>query len=84
MTMFLSTLFSMLPLPALLMEFGPVRREGMLSAIYGPYVKRAYAQLEHEEESFIRPSWLGNEVSDDHRYFNGALSRHPFSEWYNQ
>ena len=41
----------------------------------------AEIELEHEEESFNRPSWLGDEVSDDSRYFNGALSQYPFSKW---
>ena len=63
MPMFLSTLFSLLPLPALLMEFGPVRRQGMLSAIYGPYVKRAYAQLEHEEEKELLAFKSSSEMS---------------------
>jgi adenylate cyclase len=27
------------------------------------------------------PPWVGREVSDDPRYFNANLVRHPFSEW---
>ena len=50
LTMFLSTVFSMLPLPAALMEIGPLRRQGMLSNFYGPYVKLVYSQLERDEE----------------------------------
>lgn len=41
----------------------------------------AELELDAEEERFVRPSWLGREVSDDPRYTNGALSRHPWSIW---
>lgn len=27
------------------------------------------------------PSWVGREVSDDPRYFNSNLARHPFTGW---
>ena len=41
----------------------------------------AEIELETENELFIKPNWLGAEVSDDPRYFNGALSRHPYQTW---
>ena len=41
----------------------------------------AEIELESEDELFEKPSWVGGEVSDDPRYFNGALSRHPFTQW---
>lgn len=41
----------------------------------------AEIELDHEQESFIKPKWLGEEVSDDSRYYNSQLSLHPFSQW---
>lgn len=41
----------------------------------------AEIELENEEESFIKPKWLGKEVSDDYRYFNSYLSLHPYTTW---
>lgn len=41
----------------------------------------AEIELPTSESSFTRPPWIGREVSDDPRYFNAALSRHPYSRW---
>ncbi|WP_130470935.1 CYTH domain-containing protein [Candidatus Magnetaquicoccus inordinatus] len=41
----------------------------------------AEVELTCEEQSFLSPPWLGEEVSLDPRYFNSSLSRKPFSEW---
>lgn len=41
----------------------------------------AEIELNSEDEAFARPAWIGEEVSDDPRYFNGALSRHPYRVW---
>ncbi len=41
----------------------------------------AEVELEHEDQAVQRPAWVGNEVTDDPRYFNANLSRHPFGEW---
>ncbi len=41
----------------------------------------AEIELRHEAETFERPEWLGQEVSDDPRYYSGRLSREPFSSW---
>lgn len=41
----------------------------------------AEIELEHADEPFQRPDWLGEEVSTDHRYYNSALSEHPYSSW---
>ena len=41
----------------------------------------AEIELSSENESFTKPDWLGIEVSDDPRYFNGALSRTPYQDW---
>jgi adenylate cyclase len=41
----------------------------------------AELELSHEDQPFARPDWLGDEVSDDPRYFNAYLARHPFCRW---
>jgi adenylate cyclase len=41
----------------------------------------AEIELEDAGEEFDRPNWLGEEVSDDKRYYNSSLSRRPYSEW---
>ena len=41
----------------------------------------AEIELKTEKELFTKPKWLGPEVSDDPRYFNGALSRYPYQAW---
>lgn len=41
----------------------------------------AEIELKQEEEPFESPSWLGPEVSQDPRFFNASLARHPYSEW---
>ncbi len=41
----------------------------------------AEIELEHEQQIFQHPAWLGREVSDDRRYINVSLVRHPFKDW---
>lgn len=41
----------------------------------------AEVELEHEEESFEHPQWLGKEVTGDIKYYNSQLSKHPFKKW---
>ena len=41
----------------------------------------AEIELDHETEPFIRPDWLGQEVSDDIRYFNFSLVDNPYINW---
>ena len=41
----------------------------------------AEIELNHESESFESPDWLGEEVSDDVRYYNVSLVKHPYKEW---
>ncbi len=43
----------------------------------------AEIELEEEEQEFDLPGWVGEEVSDDPRYFNSSLSKHPFLLWNN-
>ena len=41
----------------------------------------AEIELGSPDELFERPSWLGKEVTDDKRYYNGYLAEHPFKTW---
>ncbi|MDD2463634.1 MAG: CYTH domain-containing protein [Desulfobulbus sp.] len=41
----------------------------------------AEIELEHEEQSFDKPTWVGEEVTGDKRYYNAALCKNPFSLW---
>jgi len=41
----------------------------------------AELELEFEQQDFARPAWLGEEVTDDPRYYNFRLSQHPYREW---
>ncbi len=41
----------------------------------------AEVELSDENEMPRMPAWLGAEVSDDVRYFNSHLARHPFTRW---
>lgn len=41
----------------------------------------AELELEDVHQKFQRPDWLGEEVSDDPRYLNACLARHPYASW---
>jgi adenylate cyclase len=41
----------------------------------------AEVELQSEQESIELPPWVGVEVSDDPRYYNVNLVRHPYSTW---
>jgi adenylate cyclase len=41
----------------------------------------AEIELVHRTEEFIRPQWLGEEVTGDERYYNSYLAKHPYSTW---
>jgi len=41
----------------------------------------AELELESVDETFTRPDWLGEEVSDDPRYYNICLVNHPYKNW---
>ena len=40
----------------------------------------AEIELSDEQEAYEKPSWLGEEVTGDVRYYNSMLSLHPFSK----
>lgn len=41
----------------------------------------AEIELESEDQEVILPQWIGEEVSDDTRYYNSSLMKHPFKDW---
>jgi adenylate cyclase len=41
----------------------------------------AEIELGSEEQTFEKPSWLGEEVTGDKRYFNSKLTKLPFTKW---
>lgn len=41
----------------------------------------AEIELQSETESFEKPSWLGNEVTNNEQYYNAYLSNNPFKNW---
>jgi adenylate cyclase len=41
----------------------------------------AELELETEHQAFVRPDWLGREVTDELRYYNFRLSQEPFRRW---
>ena len=41
----------------------------------------AEIELPTEDTPYIKPDWLGAEVTGDVRYFNSNIMKHPFNEW---
>ncbi|MEZ7498245.1 CYTH domain-containing protein [Flavobacterium sp. Arc3] len=41
----------------------------------------AEIELKYESEPFEKPNWLGQEVTNDNRYYNSNLSINPFTNW---
>jgi adenylate cyclase len=41
----------------------------------------AEIELKSESETFEKPIWLGQEVTNDKRYYNSYLSNNPFKKW---
>jgi len=41
----------------------------------------AEIELNHEDDAFEKPVWLGPEVTGDAKYYNAVLVEHPFSKW---
>jgi adenylate cyclase len=41
----------------------------------------AEVELRHPTQEIALPAWVGAEVSDDPRYFNSYLTKHPFQSW---
>jgi adenylate cyclase len=41
----------------------------------------AEVELDAADEAVELPAWLGREVTEETRYYNAALVKHPFSQW---
>ena len=41
----------------------------------------AEVELQRADQEIDLPDWVGDEVTDDPRYFNATLTAHPFSTW---
>lgn len=56
-----------------------------IDEFYGDNQGLIVAEIELNEvgESFLKPSWVGREVTDDLRYYNNNLALYPYSEWKN-
>lgn len=41
----------------------------------------AEVELSDENEAFDKPSWLGEEVTGDSKYYNSMLMKNPYKNW---
>lgn len=41
----------------------------------------AEIEISSEDTAFVKPEWIGEDVSSDPRYFNSNLVAHPFTTW---
>ena len=41
----------------------------------------AEVELKSEDQIFDKPVWVGDEVTNDPRYFNANLVKNPFTRW---
>lgn len=41
----------------------------------------AEIELDSETESYLKPDWLGKEVTGELKYYNAMLSKNPYSNW---
>lgn len=41
----------------------------------------AEIELEDEAQKFDKPSWIGQEVTGDPKYFNSNLTKNPYTKW---
>lgn len=42
----------------------------------------AEIELDHADQVFTRPHWLGPEVTDQQRYYNHSLALNPYRNWH--
>jgi adenylate cyclase len=54
-----------------------------VDVFHGENAGLAFAEIElvDSDQAFDKPSWIGEEVTGDPRYFNSRLSETPFREW---
>ena len=38
-------------------------------------------ELQNENEAFVKPDWLAEEVTGQVKYYNSQLSKNPFKNW---
>ena len=48
---------------------------------YGENEGLVVAEIEPEEESFVKPDFIGKEVTGDVRYYNSQLMKKPYKTW---
>ncbi len=41
----------------------------------------AELELQSEDQAFLKPEWIGEEVTGDPKYFNANLVHRPYSKW---
>jgi len=41
----------------------------------------AEVELSAEDEAYVKPEWLGQEVTGDPRYYNSMLMKNPYKSW---
>jgi len=41
----------------------------------------AEIELSSADETFIKPPWIGAEVTQNYKYFNSYLANHPYNTW---
>ena len=41
----------------------------------------AEIELKSKNETFLKPAWLGKEVTGEPKYYNSQLSKNPFTSW---
>lgn len=41
----------------------------------------AEVELQSEDETFLKPDFIGEEVTGDVRYYNSQLMKHPYTTW---
>jgi len=54
-----------------------------IDEFYGENLGLTVAEIEltSEDEAYIKPDWLGEEVTGDVKYYNSMLMSNPFTKW---
>ena len=40
-----------------------------------------FRKIRSQNQDFIKPNWIGSEISLDKKYYNHYLSKNPYSLW---
>ena len=62
-------------------HFGGMRWEVDIFHGENEGLRVAGVELEHPDQPVELPDWVGEEVSEDHRYYNSCLVKKPFTKW---